>query len=130
MRRRVQVLGAIMCVLSMSVATPVFAFHTIKATEARNHIGKTATVCGEVASTHYAASSHNRPIFINLDKPYPNQISTVVIWGSNRAKFGSPEIKYEGKDICATGKVREFRGTPEIIASDPAQIKIRHYQNK
>jgi len=32
------------------------------------------TVCGEVASTHYAVRSRGNPTFINLDKAYPNQI--------------------------------------------------------
>ena len=52
--------------------------------EAASHVGETATVCGTVASANYASHS-------NLDKAYPNQIFTTVIWGSDRAKFGSPE---------------------------------------
>jgi hypothetical protein len=62
---------------------------TITAAEAENHIGDTATVCGQVASTKYAASSRGQPTFINLDKPYPSPIFTVLIWGLDRAKFGS-----------------------------------------
>ena len=45
---------------------------------------KRLTVCGIVASAHYAASSKGQPTFVNLDKPYPNQIFTVLIWGSDR----------------------------------------------
>ena len=93
--------------------------------EARNHIGETATVCGEVASARYAASSRGQPTFINLDKPYPNQIFTVVIWGSDRAKFGEPEARYRGKRVCATGKIKEYRGVPEIVAYDPDQIRVQ-----
>lgn len=98
---------------------------TITASEAKNHIGETATVCGEVASTKYAASSRGQPTFINLDKPYPNQIFTILIWGSDRPKFGRPEETYRGKSICVTGKIKEYRGVPEIIAYEPAQIKVQ-----
>lgn len=31
-----------------------------------------------------------QPAFINLDKPYPNQIFAFLIWGSDRSKFEKP----------------------------------------
>lgn len=96
----------------------------ITAAEARKHVGERATVCGLAASTRYANRSNGQPTFLNLDKPYPNQIFTVVIWGSNRAKFGSPENKYRDKKICTTGKIAEYRGVPEMIVSDPSQLHI------
>jgi len=58
--------------------------------EAKEHFGETATVCGEVVSARYADSTKGQPTFLNLDKPYPNQVFTVVIWGNNRSKFGTP----------------------------------------
>ena len=67
------------------------ASQSLTPAEARNHISETATVCGKVASTHYAPRSHGQPTFINLDKPYPNSPFTVVIWGFDREKFGTPE---------------------------------------
>jgi DNA/RNA endonuclease YhcR with UshA esterase domain len=98
---------------------------SISAADAKNHVGERATVCGEVASTHYAASSRGNPTFINLDKPYPNQIFAVLIWGTNRPKFGDPEEAYRGKHICVTGKISDYKGAPEIIAYEPSQIKVQ-----
>jgi hypothetical protein len=98
---------------------------SISASEAKNHIGERATVCGNVASTHYAAGSRGSPTFINLDKPYPNQIFTVLIWGSDRKKFGDPEETYQNKHICVTGKITDYKGVPEIVAYEPLQIKIQ-----
>jgi len=95
---------------------------TLNAKEAKDHIGEQATVCGKVASTRYAAATRGRPTFLNLDKPYPNPIFTVLIWGENQAKFGAPEETYRNRTICVTGKIAEYRGTPEIIISDPAQL--------
>jgi len=91
--------------------------------EAKDHVGETATVCGTVASTRYAASTRGQPTFLNLDKPYPSQIFTALIWGSNRSKFGTPEIDYKGKRVCVTGKITEYRGVPEIVTDSPQQIK-------
>jgi hypothetical protein len=79
----------------------------------------------EIASTHYAARTRGAPTFINLDKPYPNQIFTVLIWGSDRPKFGNPDSAYMGRRICATGSIHEYRGVPEIIAYQPSQIKVQ-----
>jgi hypothetical protein len=98
---------------------------SISATEAKNHVGERATVCGEVASVHYAARSRGNPTFINLDKPYPNQIFTVLIWGSDRPKFGDPEEAYRSKHICVTGKISDYKGVPEIVAYEPSQINVR-----
>jgi DNA/RNA endonuclease YhcR with UshA esterase domain len=91
--------------------------------DAKDHLGETVSVCGAVVSTRYASSTKGQPTFLNLDKAYPNQVFTVLIWGSNRAKFGAPESEYKGKRICVTGKIENFRGVPEIVASDPQQVK-------
>lgn len=93
--------------------------------EAKEHVGQTATVCGDVASTHYAVRSRGNPTFINLDKPYPEQVFTVLVWGSDRPKFGDPEDAYRNKHICVTGKITDYKGVPEIAAHEPSQIKVQ-----
>ena len=73
----------------------VFALNTaaqtskITAREAKDHIGEVQTVCGKVASTHFASKSKGEPTFLNLDEPYPKEVFTILIWGSDRAKFGA-----------------------------------------
>jgi hypothetical protein len=95
------------------------------AAEAKDHIGEKATVCGKVASTRYAATTRGKPTFLNLDKPYPSQVFTVLIWDENREKFGAPEEMYRDKQICVTGKITEYRNAPEIVVSDPQSIEIQ-----
>lgn len=90
--------------------------------DAASHVGQTATVCGVVASTKYAANSRAQPTFLDMGQPYPNEAFTTVIFGSDRAKFGEPETTLRGKRICVTGQVRNYRGKPEIIVSDPSQL--------
>jgi hypothetical protein len=90
--------------------------------EAKNHIGEQATVSGKVASGRYAASTPRKPTFLDLDKPYPGQLFTALIWGENRVKFGTPKETYRNKNICVTGRIQSYRGESEIIASDPAQL--------
>jgi DNA/RNA endonuclease YhcR with UshA esterase domain len=100
------------------------AANTLTAEEAKNHVGENATVCGVVASTHYAARSRGNPTFVNLDKAYPNQVFTVVIWGEDLTKFSSRPTTWDGKRVCATGVISSYRGSPEIVARSPGQIKV------
>ena len=97
----------------------------ISTSEAKNHIGENATVCGSVVSTRYAASARGAPTFLNLDKPYPDQVFTIVIWGSDRGKFGNPEESFRNKRVCVSGQISNFRGVPEIVAKAPGQIKLQ-----
>ena len=97
----------------------------IAATEAGQYIGDRKTVCGNVESPTYARSSRGQPTFLNLDRPYPNQIFTVVIWGSNRQSFPeAPETLYRDKRICVTGLIESFAGVPQIEAATSRQIAI------
>jgi DNA/RNA endonuclease YhcR with UshA esterase domain len=97
----------------------------ITAAEAKGHIGDRATVCGKVASTHYAKTSKGEPTFLNLDETYPKEIFTILIWGSDRGKFGTPEREYRGLTVCVTGKITTYRGVPEIVAGEREQIEIQ-----
>ena len=94
----------------------------ITAAEAKDHVGEVRTVCGKVASTHFASKSKGQPTFLNLDEPYPKEVFTILIWGSDRAKFGTPETKYKDASVCVTGKITSYRGKAEIIATEPSQI--------
>jgi hypothetical protein len=97
----------------------------LTAAEAKNHMGETATVCGRVASAHFAEKTKGLPTFMNLDMPYPHQIFTIVIWGTDRPKFGTPERTYRDKNVCVTGTIIGHLGKPQIIAGKPSQIQIQ-----
>lgn len=97
----------------------------VSAVDAKNHVGKQVTVCGKVESSTYAQRTKGKPTFLNLDKAYPNQIFTIVIWDTDRSKFGSPEIDFRGKNIKVTGKVELYKKLPEIIVNNPSQIVIQ-----
>lgn len=122
--RILQIFGlGFLCVVASSV---VYAqTGRIPAAEAKNHIGERATVCGNVVSTHYAARTKGSPTFLNLDEPYPRQIFTILIWGSDRPKFGDPEAKYDNKRVCVTGLIKDYRGVPEVVAEQSSQIEIQ-----
>jgi hypothetical protein len=93
--------------------------------QAADHVGETATVCGVVASANYSVRTKGKPTFLNLDRPYPQQVFTILIWGTDRAKFGSPEVHDMGKRVCATGVIQSYKGKPEIVATEPGDLTVR-----
>jgi len=97
----------------------------LSAQDAAKHVGENATVCGVVASSHYAPRSRSQPTLLNLDRPYPNQPFTAVIFGNDRSKFGEPE-RLQGRHICVSGLVQLYRGSPQIILHDPGQLDQRY----
>jgi hypothetical protein len=114
----------VVALLSVGLSFPSAAVE-LSSQQAASHIGETATVCGIVASANYAVRTKGQPTFLNLDKPYPNQVFTIMIWGSDRGKFGTPEAQYLGKRLCATGQIQSYKGKPEIVANDPRQLISR-----
>lgn len=63
---------------------------------------------------------------LNLGGKYPNQTLTIAIKGSN-LKLNPALIK--GKAACFYGEVTIFKNKPEMIVTEPAQIKdIKQYQ--
>jgi hypothetical protein len=60
---------------------------------------------------------------LELGTAYPNADFTAVVYGENRAKFGTPETSLRGKRICVTtGTISDYRGRTEIVLTDPSQL--------
>jgi len=57
-----------------------------------------------------------------MDKPYPDQPFTVIIWGDKRNKFPKPtETTYSGKRICVTGTIEGYNGQPQMAITCSSQ---------
>jgi micrococcal nuclease len=118
--------SSILLIILFGLLSTALAQETITPEDAAKYIGVSKSVCGTVASTHFAAKVKGQPTFINLDKPYPNQIFTLLIWGSDRNKFEKPpEAMYSGKEICVTGMIQSYQGKAEILVKGPGQIKVK-----
>lgn len=121
-RRRAALAITVMC-LVVGWCGAAGARESITASEAAKHVGESATVCGSVASAKYVAGSKGQPTFLNIDKAYPDQVFTVVVWGDDRGRFPSPpEVAFEGKNICVTGQIETYKGKAQIVVHDPKQI--------
>lgn len=81
-------------------------------------------ICGIVASVYYDNRGNGQPSFIDLGHPYPDQTYTIVIWGDNLSKFNPPPQSWQGEKICVTGRVKLYKGAPEIIVRSADQIRV------
>lgn len=97
---------------------------TLQPTEAIEHVGEQAVVCGEVASATYAAGSDGRPTFLNLGRPYPNHVFTAVIWGEDRGDFEEPpEDAFAERRVCVSGEIETYQGDAQIVVERRSQIE-------
>jgi hypothetical protein len=108
--------------LALSVALVVSA-KSVAPTDAINHVGQKAEVCGVVSSAKYAPKVRGAPTFLNIGAPYPNEDFTAVVWGTTRARFPSPPETLQGTRVCVSGVISVYRGKPQIEVADPAQIR-------
>jgi DNA/RNA endonuclease YhcR with UshA esterase domain len=91
----------------------------IPAHEAKEHVNTEATVSGKVIELYKT----EKLVRLNLDKPFPNQPFTVVMFGTKTNLF--PDLdKLKGKTIEVTGKITEYRDQPQIILTSTNQLKI------
>jgi hypothetical protein len=96
---------------------------TINTEEAAKFLGLQRTVCGNVVSSHHDANLKGQPTFIDLDKPFPYEVFTVLIWESNEGESEkAPQEMYAGKEVCVTGLIKRYHGHPLIEVDQPSQI--------
>jgi len=88
--------------------------------EAASCVGRNIMTEGTITKTH----NTGKVCFMNF-KQGLNLYLTVVIFASDFKKFpDKPEEYYLNKMVKVSGKVKEYKGTPEIILNSISQIEI------
>ena len=98
----------------------------IAPTDAKSHVGETATVCGKVVDTKtskYGIGGHGKPVTFDLDQPEPNPVFYFVAFGTQPDGPAEVIAAYQGKHVCVTGKIATNDSGPYIMAADRNQIK-------
>ena len=109
-------------VLLALAAVTAHAETIIAATDAPKHVGETVTVEGTVSAVH--TDSRSGVTFIDMGGRFPDQAFTGVIFKDDASKFPNVE-SLTGKVVDMTGPVHDFKGKPETILNDPAQLKAK-----
>lgn len=96
----------------------------IDAGSVSRYMGQDVTACGTVAQY----TRFKKGVYLNLDKPHPQQSLTLVIWddvlSSVENKLGSFN-SLVGVDVCASGQVGEYKQRPQIQISDASALRLK-----
>ena len=112
---------ALALTVGLALAASSAAAETIAPGEAKAHAGQIATVEGLVSDVYTARSGTT---FLDIGGRYPNNAFAAVIFTDDAGKF-SDAAELKGKIVDVTGPIRLYRGRPEIVLTDPAQIKAK-----
>ncbi len=88
--------------------------------EASRHIGEMVTVEGKVANVRTTSTNTT---YLNFGLPYPRQTFTAVIFRSAARSFPNAH-SWEGARLRVTGRIRLYKGEPEIVLEDPGQVEV------
>lgn len=93
---------------------------------AKLHLGKTKAISGPVRAITFREQTRGQPTWINIGANFPDESRLeLVIWGRNRPKFENILSRiHAGNEICAIGKVSEYRGIVQIELSSASQLRF------
>lgn len=113
-----------LCLLLMSpILTAESAEPRIEADKAPFYVGKSVMACGKLAAIKHTEDKH----YLNLDKPYPNQSLTILLWESDYSGFIQRLGKLDnlmGKTFCGRGQIQEYQGNLEMTISNPLFLRL------
>lgn len=88
--------------------------------DAGRYMGREAMVEGEVVRTYHSGKA----AFLNFDANWRETLSVVIFASDFDAFPQRPDKLYRGKRIRVRGKIKEYKGAPEIVVESPDQIDI------
>ncbi len=116
-------MAKIYCLIVFVIGLNLQAQNVIPLDSVIQYEGQTVTICAKVQGTF---KTKNNTIMLNFGKPYPEQTFTVVIFAQNLTNFSYvPETFLKNKEICVTGKVKLYKGSPEIIVKKEEEIQLK-----
>ena len=97
-------------------------YNTVSVASQMNQYRK-VTVCGKVVSTRNSRKGH---AWINLDRKYPNDYFSVMIYKDQLTNFTYEPVEYlKNKDICVEGEVGKFGDKPVMKVANDYNIQFK-----
>lgn len=88
--------------------------------DAPRHPGAVVAVRGRIVKTH----DTGKICFLNFDPDYRQHLS-IVIFARDYPSFDDPPATlYRDTDVEVVGRVGDYHGRPQIVVTDPGQIRV------
>lgn len=103
-----------------------FSQDTISTGKVKEYMDKEACVLGKVVSFKLAAEGKFTN-YINIDRPYPESVFTVVITNNHLEKLNLKIEDLKNKNIYIKGKITTYKNDPKQIPQifNPVSIEIK-----
>lgn len=109
--------------LSLASVSSIAQEAKIEAIKAPFHVGKSVMACGQLAEVKHFDNRH----YLNLDKKYPNQSLTLLVWDNNykwfEERFGRIDHMV-GQRFCARGTIEEYKNNLQIKVNNPQFLRL------
>ncbi len=102
-----------------------FSQETITAAQAKDFVGKEVILQGKVAGTKQLTTKAGDPLLrININKDYPEQDISIVIFNDVLSKVKFTEADLSGKSIQVQGQVLMYKEKPQIVLKNEVDLTI------
>ena len=112
--------------LLLAISSNCFSQDTITTAKVKEFMDKEVCVVGKVVSFKLAAEGKTTN-YINIDKPYPESIFTVVISNSYLEKLNLKIEDLKDKTIVVKGKITTYKNDPKQVPQifNPISIVVK-----
>ena len=117
---------SILLVFLLVFSIHCFSQDTITTAKVKDYMDKQVCVIGKVVSFKLASEGKNTN-YINIDKPYPESVFTVVISNYYLEKLNIKIEDLKDKNIYITGKITTYKNDPKQIPQifNPISIVVK-----
>lgn len=124
LRQKMKIIRLFICLFVSFFYLKASGQTSINVKDAAKHLNENVVICDEIYGGVYLSEADIT--LLNVGGAHPDELLTLVIKGDDRKKFSTPpEEAFNGKKVCITGQVVDYKGKPEIIITDPGQIKLQ-----
>ena len=88
--------------------------------DAGDYLGQRLTVEGDVVRVY----NSGKAAFLNFAQDYQGNFSVVIFASDFEQWPQTPDQVYLGQRVRVTGKIKDYKGAPEMIVELPEQIEI------
>jgi hypothetical protein len=99
------------------------AAERISADDAPFYTGNEVIACGQLMQV----SRFKRGLYLNLEKKYPNQPLTLIVWEDDLTEFTKNHGNLNslvGYNVCGEGKVAKYKGRSQISLYNSYSLKV------
>ena len=110
--------------LNLAISSSYAQSLTINSNEAISHINEEVFVCGKVVQV----SKLKKRTVLNINKAYPNEDLSLIVWDDRLADFESEFgklISLQDKNVCAFGKIKTYNQRLQITLNNTSHLDIK-----